>query len=265
MMAGDGNARMKLAACIEWMFTEYQDYGSRIRAARAAGLTEVEMHLWRPEKPLDAIEAALDETGVRLISFCVEPRKSLVDPREESQVLAAVRAAIPVAQRFRGAAMIVASGFTRADEPIALQQAQAVRVLKAAAAMAEQTGTMLLLEPVNMTLNGAAMFVDSIARGLDIVEAVDSPGLRLLCDVYHSAVTGEHLGTALGTRMQWVGHVQVADTDGRHEPGTGGLDWNQVMSTLREKGYSSSIGLEYLPSLPTVESLALTRRTLGLA
>jgi hydroxypyruvate isomerase len=256
---------MKLAACIEWMFTEHADYGARIRAACSAGLSEVELHLWRPGKPLDAIEAALEDTGVRLLSFCVEPRRSLVDPSQEAEVLSAVRDAIPVAQRFRGAGMIVASGFTLPDVPLSVQQSQAVRVLKTAAAMAAEAGTVLLLEPVNMTVNGACMFVDSVARGLDIVEAVDSPGLKLLCDVYHSAMTGEDLASALGTRMRWVGHVQVADTEGRHEPGSGGLDWKHVMSTLREKGYSGSIGLEYIPSLPTLESLALTRRTLGLA
>jgi hydroxypyruvate isomerase len=115
-----------------------------------------------------------------------------------------------------------------------------------------------------MTVNGATMFVDGVQRGLDITESVDSPGLRLLCDVYHSAITGEDLATALGNRMRWVGHVQVADTNGRHEPGTGGLSWPHVMSVLRDKGYDGEIGLEYIPTLPTDESLALTRRTLGL-
>jgi hydroxypyruvate isomerase len=210
------------------------------------------------------MERALAECGARLLSFCVEPRRSLVDPADEQQVLDAVREAIPVAQRFGGAAMIVASGFTRAGVPIAAQQEQAIRVLKRAAAMAADAGTLVLLEPVNMTVNGAAMFVDGIHRGLEIVEAVASPGLRLLCDVYHSAVTGEDLATALGERMRWVGHVQVADTEGRHEPGTGGLNWPHIMSVLKVKGYSGSIGLEYLPSLPMPESLALTRRSLGL-
>jgi hydroxypyruvate isomerase len=122
----------------------------------------------------------------------------------------------------------------------------------------------LLLEPVNMVVNGAPMFVAGVQRGLDIVEAVNSPGLRLLCDVYHSAVTGEHLASALGSRTRWVGHVQVADSNGRHEPGTGDLNWPQVMKTLRDKGYDGDIGLEYLPSRPTLQSLALTRHTLGL-
>jgi hydroxypyruvate isomerase len=254
---------MKLAVCIEWLFqAEHPDLPERIHAAHAAGIPAVEIHLWR-DKPLDAIGRALDKTGLRLASFCVDPRASLVDPREHGAVLAAVRDAIPVAQRFRGARMIVASGFTRADVSIVAQQELAIDVLTQAAAMAAEAGTVLLLEPVNMTVNGARMFVDGIQRGLDIVAAVDSPGLRLLCDVYHSAVTGEDLATAIGNRAGWIGHVQVADNPGRHEPGTGGLDWPSIMQLLPRLGYDGDLGLEYLPSLPTLESLALTRRTLG--
>jgi hydroxypyruvate isomerase len=253
---------MKLAACIEWLFkAEHDDFPARIYAAHAAGLSGVEFHLWR-SKPLDEIEHALDATGTHLSSFCVDPRASLVDPAEHDQVLTAVREAIPIARRFKGAQMIVASGFTRAAVPLVVQQDAAIAVLKTAASMAAEAGTVLLLEPVNMVLNGATMFVDGIQRGLDITEAVDSPGLRLLCDVYHSAITGEDLATALDNRMRWVGHVQVADTDGRHEPGTGGLDWPKVMAVLRKNGYGGEIGLEYLPTLPTLQSLALTRRSL---
>jgi hydroxypyruvate isomerase len=253
-----------LTACIEWLFeSEHEDFAERIHAAKAAGLPAVEFHLWR-DKPLDAIERALDATGIRLSSFCVDPRASLVDPREHEQVLRAVRDAIPVARRFKGAKMILASGFTRPDVSTGEQQDAAVAVLKTAAAMAAAADTLILLEPVNMTVNGARMFVDGVQRGLDITEAVSSPGLRLLCDVYHSAITGEDLATALGDRMRWVGHVQVADTNGRHEPGTGTLAWPHVMGILREKGYSGEIGLEYLPTLPTLESIALARRNLGL-
>jgi hydroxypyruvate isomerase len=254
---------MKLAACIEWLFqAEYQDLPARIHAAHAAGIPAVEFHLWR-DKPLDAIERALHATGVRLASFCVDPRASLVDPAEHAKLLDAVRDAIPVAQRFKGASMIIASGFTRPDVSSAKQQEIAIGVLRKAAALAVTGNTLLLLEPVNMAVNGARMFVDEIARGLAIVAAVDSPGLRLLCDVYHSAMSGEQLASAIGDRMRWIGHVQVADTHGRHEPGTGTLDWPRIMKLLRDLGYDGDIGLEYLPTLPTLESLAQTRRTLG--
>jgi hydroxypyruvate isomerase len=255
---------LSLTACVEWLFEpEHKPFAERVHAAKAAGLSAVEFHLWR-DKPLDAIERALDATGVRLSSFCVDPRSSLVDPREHDRVLQAVRDAIPIAKRFNGARMILASGFTRPDVSTSEQQSAAVAVLKTAAALAAEADTVILLEPVNMTVNGATMFVDGVQRGLDITESVDSPGLRVLCDVYHSAITGEDLATALGDRMRWVGHVQVADTNGRHEPGTGGLSWPHVMGVLREKGYNGEIGLEYLPSLPSLESLALARRNLGI-
>ena len=255
---------MNLAACIEWMFTEgNDDLASRIRAAHAAGVPGVEFHLWR-EKDLDAIERALDETGVRLVSFCVEPRCSLVDPADHDKVLAAIADAIPVAQRFAGAGMVVASGFTRPDVPAQAQFDAAVSVLRRAAEMAHAAGTVLWLEPVYMLLHGQRMFVDTIGRGLDIVAAVDSPGLRLLADVYHAAQTNEDLAEAIGDRMRYVAHVQVADTPGRHEPGTGTIDWAAVMGVLRELGYAGDIGLEYFPSADTAASLARTRQALGL-
>jgi len=255
---------MQLAACIEWMFAEGNaDLAGRIRAAHAAGVPGVEFHLWR-DKPLDAVEQALNETGVRLRSFCVDPRASLVDPAEHDKVLAAVADAIPVARRFDGAGMIVASGFTRPGVPEREQFDAAVDVLRRAAAMAQEAGTVLWLEPVYMIVNGQRMFVDTIGRGLDIVAEVDSPALRLLADVYHAAQTDEDLEAAFGDRMRYVAHVQVADKEGRHEPGTGQIDWPAVMRILRDKGYAGDIGLEYFPSLPDADSLALARHSLCL-
>lgn len=253
---------MQFAACIEWMFPEAgDDFAARIRAAHAAGLPSVEFHLWR-DKPLDAIEAALNDTGVRLLSFCVDPRRSLADPADHDAVLAAVADAIPVAQRFKGAAMIVASGFTRPGVPVQEQFDAVVSVLKRAAMLAERSDTTLWLEPVYMIVNGQRMFVDTVARGLDIVAAVDSPAVRLLADAFHSAQTQEDFAAVISGRLPLIGHVQVADTHGRHEPGTGDIQWQRIMAVLREQGYQGQIGLEYFPSVSDQESLALSRNAL---
>lgn len=254
---------MKIAACIEWMFADAgEDLAARVRAASAAGVKAVEFHLWR-EKPLDAIEAALKETGSQLLSFCVEPRRSLVDPADHEAVLAAVNDAIPVAQRFNSA-MIVASGFTRPEVTEQEQFDAAITVLKRAAALAQQAGVMLWLEPVYMVINGQRMFVDTVGRGLDIVAAVDSPALRLLADAYHSAQTQEDFAAVISKRLPLIGHVQVADTNGRHEPGTGDIDWRPIMSALRQRGYQGHIGLEYFPSLPERASLEASKRALDM-
>ena len=255
---------MKLVPCIEWLFaSEVPDFAQRLQAARAAGFDSVEFHLWR-DKPLDAIAQAQAETGVRIHSLCADPRASLADPAEHATVLQAVRDTVPVARRLGGARIILASGFTRAGVADAEQRSAVVRVLREAAVIAADSGIGLLLEPVHMVIGGQLMLVHTVRQGLDIVEAVDHPALRLLADVYHGAVTGETFEQAFADRMALVGHVQVADLDGRHEPGTGSLDWAALVPLLQRRGYAGDIGLEYLPSLPITASLALARRQLGL-
>lgn len=254
---------MKLVPCIEMLYqAEHPDFVQRIHAARAHGFDAVDMHLWR-DKPLEAVADAATAAGVQVFSFSVDPRASLVNPAEHATVLGGVRAAVPVARRLSGARMIVASGFTMPGVDDAVQRANVVRVLREAARIAADGGAQILLEPVHMVIGGSLMYVHTSRRGLDIVEAVDSPALRLLADVYHGAVTGETFEQAFADRVELVGHVQLADFPGRHEPGTGSLDWAGLVPLLRRRGYRGALGLEYLPTLPIADSLALTRCSLG--
>lgn len=249
---------MKLIPCIEMLYVkEHPDLVQRLHAAKADGFDAVDLWLWR-DKPIDAIA----ESGMPVFSFCVDPRASLVDPAEHAIVLGAVRDAVPVARRLNGARMIVASGFTRPGVPEAEQRASAVKVLREAARIAADGGAQLLLEPVHMVIGGNPMFVRTVRHGLDIVEAVDHPALQLLADVYHGAVSGESFEEAFADRIELVGHVQVADVEGRHEPGTGSLPWATLVPLLQRRGYQGAIGLEYLPTLPIDSSLALVRRAL---
>jgi hydroxypyruvate isomerase len=253
---------MQLSACIEWQFAEAGlSLASRVRAASAAGLALAEFHLWR-DKDLPAIACALEETGVQLTGVCVDPRRSIVDPAESDEMVAAVADTIAATEQLGRPPLIVASGFRVEGLSEEEHFNNAVAGLKRAAALAEQAGVTLLLEPLN-TKQFAAMYLVSTRLGLDIVEAVDSPNLRLLYDVWHSAVMGENTADVLAGRMHLVAHVQVADMPDRNEPGTGNVDWRTVIGTLRELGYAGAIGLEYLPTLPGEASLALARETMN--
>jgi hydroxypyruvate isomerase len=255
------SARYPLSSCIEWQFTEAGDLDARLRAARAAGFELAEFHLWR-DKPVDRLATALADTGMRLTGVCVDPRRSIVDPAERGEMVAAVRETIAATERLGRPALIVASGFRVEGLSEEEHFANAVTALRAAADVAEEAGVMLLLEPLNTRLF-SAMYLVSTKLGLDLVEAVDSPNLRLLYDVWHSAVMGETMAEVLAGRIHLVAHVQVADLDDRHEPGTGSLDWTGIMQTLQDLGYTGAIGLEYIPTLPMDQSLALTRQKLG--
>lgn len=255
---------MRASPCIEWIFAEeHADMADRVRAVAAAGLELAEFHLWR-DKPIDAIAEALDETGVRLSGICVDPRRSLVDPAQHGELLDAVRDSLVAAKKLGSPPMIVASGFIREGVSPEEHFAAAVSALKQAAALAEEAGVMLVLEPLNDRVDHPGMYLVSTKLGLDLIEAVGSPNLRLLYDVYHSTVMGEDIEEVLSGRIHLVHHIQVADMPGRNEPGTGEIDWDAKIGLLRRLGYTGDIGLECRPTLPGAESVALARRALGI-
>lgn len=253
---------MQLSACVEWQFPEAgEGLPARIRAAREAGLSLCEFHLWR-DKDIDGIAAALGETGMQLTGFCVDPRRSIVDPSEHDEMLGAVADTLAVAKKLGSPPLIVASGFRVEGMSDAQHFAQAVSVLSRAAALAEEAGVTLVLEPLNTELF-PTMYLVSTTLGLDLIEAVASPRLKLLYDVYHSRVMGEDMAAVLAGRMHLVAHVQVAGWPGRKEPGIGDLDYAEVMRVLAELGYEGAIGLEYFPTMEARASLAATCEALG--
>lgn len=255
------SAAFTLSSCIEWQFAEAGDLAARLRAAKEAGFDLAEFHLWR-DKPIEAMATALTDTGMRLTSLCVDPRRSIVDPAERDAMVTAVRETIEATAILGKPNLIVASGFRVEGLSEEEHFANAVTALRAAADAAEAAGVLLLLEPLNTRLF-ATMYLVSTKLGLDLVEAVDSPNLRLLYDVWHSAVMGEDMAEVLADRIHLVGHVQVADMPDRNEPGTGTLDWAAVTRTLRAVGYDGAIGLEYFPTMPMDQSLAQSQRMLA--
>ena len=254
---------MYLSACIEWLFqAEHEDIAERVAAAKNAGLGGVEFHLWR-NKPIDRIANAVKQTGMRVTSIVVDPRCHLANPGATDEIVRSVTESIPAAKAVGAPAMVVASGPPVPGVDDAATQAAMIANLKAAAPVVEAAGILLLVEPLNTRVEHPGMFLDSTRRGLDIIDAVGRKGVRLLFDAYHSATMGEQIEDVLEGRMHLVGHVQVADSPGRGEPGSGTIDWPHVMSTLRRVGYDGAIGLEYKPTQPTLASLDLARSNLG--
>jgi len=254
---------MKLSACIEWLFAdETGDMAERVHKAAECGLYGVEFHLWR-DKPIGAIRRALDETGLKLTSFCVDPRRSIVDKSQRAEFVNAVRESMEPARALGCNRLIIASGFELQGVSREEHFDLALEALTEAARIAKENGATLLVEPLNTRVDHPGMYLNSVREGLDLVQAVDSDGLRLIYDAYHSIVMGDDIHTLLKGRMQWVAHIQVADMPGRGAPGTGAIDWHGVLSMLDEEGYRGAIGLEFkLNELSTRAALESTRRAL---
>jgi hydroxypyruvate isomerase len=249
----------KYSACIEWLFAkEAPVFADRIRAAKAAGLSGIEF--WGPSgKDLDAVKAALDETGLPIVGILVEPMSQLTDPETHSAFLEGVRTSLEAAEKLGAQAMIVTTGDDRAGVSRQVQHGALVKVLKDAAEIVKGSGVVLILEPLNDRVDHPGYYLTSTIEGLDIVDEVDRPEVRLVYDIYHSAMMGEHTEDVLDGRLDRVAHVHLADTQGRGEPGSGNMDWKARLDWLADHGYEGFVGLEYKPTGPTEDSLNFRR------
>jgi hydroxypyruvate isomerase len=246
---------MQYSACLEWLFkAEAPDFADRIRLADKAGLAAVEFWHWR-NKDIDAIRVALDETGMKLAGFVAEPMVPLTDPARHAEFLEGLKASIDVARRLEAPVLIVQAG---ADLPGRSRAEQRVALTEGLARSAEilaGSGVVLAVEPLNTLVDHVGYFLPSTVEGLDIVDEVDRPEIRILYDIYHSAVMSEEIEAVLSGRVDRVAHVHLADTPGRHEPGTGSLDWQARVAWLEANGYAGFVGLEYKPTVDTISSL----------
>jgi hydroxypyruvate isomerase len=249
----------ELSACIEWLFGEEGDgLESRIRAAADAGVPAVEFWGWR-HRDIGRIARVLGETGVELTAFAVDPALPLGEPARHDAVVAAIAESAAAAAELGCRNLIVVSGDR--DERMGAddQRTAIVALLARAAPVAAERGVALLLEPLNTRVDHAGTFLDSTSEGFGIVDEVGVANVKLLFDLYHSVVMGERMEDVLAARLGAVGHVHIADAPGRHEPGTGAIDWTRAFAWLDAQGYDGRIGLEYEPLGSTGDSLAAIR------
>lgn len=236
-------------------------FADRITRCAEAGIECVEFWWWR-DKDLRAVAERLQETGIGLTTFITQPEGGLVDPRLHDAFVAGVEESSRIAASLgcQGLLVLVGSRVAAADRSSQLHTI--AEGLRRSAPVAAEHDITLLVEPVNTRTEDPEFFLDSTLDGLAIVEQVDSPNVRLLYDLFHSTVMGEDFESAIGNRAGLIGHIHVADFPGRHEPGTGTIDWHRFFDWLDRVGYSGRIGLEYKPAADTPTSLEHVRSLL---
>jgi hydroxypyruvate isomerase len=242
----------------------------RAAAARQAGFTDVEY--WWPfdaavpaRDEVDAFVRSLDGVRLRGLNFyagdMAAGERGLVSwIGREAEFADSLVVALGIAER-TGCRSFNALYGNRLDGEDPAKQDDLARVHLATAAEAAATiDAQLVVEP----LSGADRY--PLKTAADVVAVLDDLGrgnVRLLADLYHLAVNGDDLDALAMTHISRIGHVQIADAPGRHQPGTGSLDLDGHLRKLERAGYSGFVGIEYIPEPDTVTSLdwlPITRR-----
>jgi hydroxypyruvate isomerase len=236
-------------------------------AARAAGFTAVEF--WWPwsmavpsDGQVDALVRAVRDAGVSLVGLnffagdMAAGDRGLVSwPARSAELRDNVDVVIGIGQQLGCRAFNALYGNRVPEVALQLQDEVAVENLALAAAAAARVDGVVLVEPVSgapaYPLRTAADAVGVIDR---VERAAGVSNLRFLCDLYHLAVNGDDPQQAIAKYVERIGHVQIADAPGRHEPGTGQLPIEGYLSQLAETGYAGWVGLEYQPSGASADS-----------
>ena len=243
---------LRISCCIEMVLRDLPP-AERIRAVADAGVDAVEFWGWEG-KDLDALEAALKDAGLPLAAFCT-PGGMMVDASRREEFVAGVKETIPVAERLGCRTLIATTGQELEGVPRADQHAAVVAALKAAAPLLEDHGIVLTLEPLNVLVDHAGYYLVASAEGFQIVDEVGSPNVKLLYDIYHQQISEGNLIPTLRAHWQQIGHFHAADHPGRHEPGTGEINYRNVFAAIHALEYDGYVGMEYRPTKDDLETL----------
>jgi len=250
----------RFAANISMLFTEYP-FSERLERAAGAGFKAVEILYPYPED-ISAIKRALSKHSVELALFNIPAgnvaggeRGFANDPRRIDEFRAGVDKAMTLAGELGCKKLNCLAGLTLPDVTIHDQWETLRSNLSFAAGEAGKHGVTQLVEPLN-TIDNPGFLICTPHRGFSLIEEIGHPHLLLQYDLYHAQRTEGNLATTIRDHIGQIGHIQIADNPGRHEPGTGEINFPFMLKVLDEAGYAGWVSLEYAPSKQTEQSLS---------
>jgi hydroxypyruvate isomerase len=233
----------------------------RPMAARRAGFAAVEMQ-FPYEIPVDEWVKAKHEAGVDWVLLNLPAGNAAAGDRGLGALPGRQREfrdSVALCRRYGEAlgAQVVncLSGCPPADTTKQTAAACMVENMGYAAEELAKSGMRALIEPIN-NRDIPGFFVTAAAEAVDLIGRIRHPNVALLHDLYHAQVMVGNLIPNLERLAPHIGHIQFADTPGRHEPGTGELNFPNLFRAIDRIGYTGWVSAEYRPSGPTEASLA---------
>ena len=180
------------------------------------------------------------------------------DPSGGDAFLSALKDLIPAAQRLHCKQIILLSGKRIDGAPAGSQHAASIEALKRAADVLSSANLVAVIEPIDRIEN-PTIYLDGVTEAFEIVKAVGSPNVRVLYDVYHEQREFGNLIEKFDAHIDQVGLIHIADVPGRHEPGTGEINYLNIYRKLSQLGYKGTIAMEFYPTGDIVETLRRAR------
>ena len=230
------------------------------------GYDGYEMFDWRDPKVMDIFVSLKDKYPLSCECLVANkgvtaPGCGLVNPREHEEFLKQTQLAIDAARAVGAKQLVTLTGNEMGGVPRSEQMANAVAAMRAAAPMLEKNGMTAIVEVLNTYVDHAGYFLYYVRDGAELIDRVGSPNVKLLFDIYHVQIMEGNLIESIRSNIDRIGHFHVGDVPGRHQPGTGEINYRNVFKAIYDQGdrFRGSVALEYSPTVPLEQDLAAMR------
>lgn len=246
----------KFCANLTFLFADVP-FTERFARAAAAGFRGVE-YLFPYDWPAADIRARLDATGLEQVLFNLPAgdwaggeRGLACLPGREAEFAEGVERALAYARALGCRRLHCLAGLRPSGIPEEELLATYLGNLCLAADRFAGDGIRLLIEPINSRVDMPGYWLDTPARAFELVELSGRPNVAVQFDIYHAQIMAGDLARSIEAGLPRIGHFQVADNPGRHEPGSGEINYPYLFALLDRLGYAGWVGCEYLPRAGT--------------
>ena len=250
---------MKYSLCIENFYKDLL-FEDKFAAAKRDGFEYCEFWTWK-DRNWGAVKKAIADSGIKIAAFSGDDEYSLINSDENSLYIDFLIESIEKAKEIRCSYLVIHSDALNKDgsakaigKPLSYEAKllNMFKVLESIAPFAEKEDVTLVLEPLNTRLGQPRShknyFLEYPQPAFELTRQVGSGKVKVLFDIYHMQLMAGNVIKTLEKNIDQLGYVHLADVPGSHEPGTGELNYNNILKALDSMGYAGFIGFELLPS-----------------
>lgn len=240
-----------------------------VALCKGKGYGAFEMFDWRD--PVEAKGYAEAQEKYGLECACLVANKgvfaegcSLVDPSEHEGFVREIEASIKAARRFDCNNLVVLSGIDREGMTHTAQLKNCVTALRMAAPVLEKAGMTAIVEPVNSIVSRPGYFLATARETFEVIERVGSPNVKCLYDIYHVQIMEGNIIPTVREKIDMIGHFHIGDHPGRHGPGTGEINYPNVLRAIDEVTQAGKFdgwtAIEYHAKVELPNTMAAVRK-----
>lgn len=231
-----------ISCCIDMMFS-YCDFYDRFEEVKKCGIDTIEFWKWSNKHIGKIIDSGINVSIFNLDStdeqLSYDLSRGIINDGRVEDFLLALEESIPVYKALNAKAMIVLIG-----ENAPYNEDNVFKCLNAAKPVLEEYDVNLIVEPLN-NIDRVGYSMPYAKPVFDLLRRLDTPRIKMLYDIYHQNMMGDFSMEDIKNNIDIIGHFHVADAPGRHEPGTGNVDYVNIIKEIKKLPYDGYIGLEY--------------------